>query len=134
METCTQVFCNWTLPDLIGRFCIFSVWGYYMGKSVIHSPGKTWAQIVAGVFLCVFIHMWMHYGDVPHMDIHDAVAYPAAFDAGRQNLFQYGIKIFIFYLFAGYVGYCTGRQKAGEKAAELDRVLAGLKKLETERG
>jgi len=132
METYAYVFCDWILLDMAGRFFIFCVWGYYMGKSVTDSPNTTWALTFLGVLLCAFIHTWTHFCDLPQLDVYDAGLYNESIETARQELWQYGIKIFIFYLPASTIGYRAGRQKAKIKTAELNRALATLKKLETE--
>lgn len=132
MEPYTYVFCDWTLLDLAGRFFMFCVWGYSMGKSVIHSPNKTWTVTFLGVLFCVFIHTWMHFCDLPQPDAYDGGLYTESAASAGTDLITYGIKVFIFYLTASLMGYRAGRQKAKVEIAELNRVLATLKKLEAD--
>lgn len=132
METYHYVFCDWTTLDMTGRFFIFCVWGYYMGKSVTDSPNLTWALTFLGVLLCAFIHTWTHFCALPQIDIYDAGLYNESIEAARKELWQYGMKVFVFYLTAGHIGYRAGRQKAKVITAELNRVFETLKKLEAE--
>lgn len=132
METNPYIFCDWTLLDLIGRFIMFCVWGYLMGKSVTHSPNTTWALTFTGVLSCAFIHTWMHFNNLPQYDIYASGLYNESIESAREDLITYGIKVFLFYLTASVIGYRAGRQKAKEKIVELDMVLAALKRWEAQ--
>lgn len=105
------VYCDWTLLDAVGRFLIFSLWGYSMGKSVTHSAKTTWTLTFGGVLACALIHTGMQE--------------PASGTAGDEPIY-YFIKVFVFYLTASIIGYRTGCQKARKTKTELNRIQAAL--------
>lgn len=132
METNAYVFCDWTLLDLVARFCVFFAWGYLRGKNITTSPNRTWALTFTGVVLCAFLHMWIHFCDLSQSYFYEDTGYTEEFEAARKELMAYGLKIFLFYFMASVVGFSKGRQKAAEIIEELDRVNAALKKWEAQ--
>ena len=132
METNAYVFCDWTLLDLIARFCVFFAWGYLRGKDITTSPNRSWVLTFTGVVLVVFLHMWIHYCDLSRHYFYEETGYANEFEVVRKELMAYGFKIFLFYFMASVVGFSKGRQKAMEKIEELDRVNAMLKKWEAQ--
>ena len=118
METATYVYCNWTLLDMIGRFAMFCLWGYYMGKSVTHPAKTTWVLTFAGVLLCAVIHTGMQN--------------PASANTSGEPVY-YFIKVFLFYLTASIIGYRAGQQTAEKTRAYLNRIQDALNRWEAEK-
>jgi hypothetical protein len=130
METATYVFCDWTLFDMIGRFVMFCLWGYYMGKSVTHSERTTWVLTFAGVLACALIHTWMQTGELQQHDPYSSGLHNVASEAAEGELNHYFIKIFLFYLTASTVGYQAGLQIAKKTRENLNRIQAALNRWE----
>ncbi|MCG8633488.1 MAG: hypothetical protein MI863_06645 [Desulfobacterales bacterium] len=126
MESMTPVFCDWTLPDAAGRFIMFSLWGYYMGKSVTNPAKTKWVLTFGGVLACALIHTWMQVGELQQYEM-----YPAGVsDSEGRELIYYFIKVFLFYLTASSLGFSAGQQTAKRIRADLNRVQATLNRWE----
>lgn len=126
METTTYVFCDWTLLDAIGRFLIFGLWGYFMGKSVTHSKATKWVFTFLGVLFCASIHTWMQAGELNQFSSYSSEQYSPIVETDGSDLIFYFIKVFMFYLTASVIGYRTGLRTAEKIKANLKQMEAFL--------
>lgn len=117
MEVEKALYCGWNIIELSIAFFIFFLWGRMWGKNLRVPQWKPLAFLIFGVIVCSAFMMatyGYHYEVTEqHDDWHEG-RYVQDFEPTKKERYEYGSKVFLFFLALSLIGYFSGREMARE--------------------
>lgn len=124
------VYCDWNIVELAVGFCIFYLWGRSWGKDLRIPKWKASIFVICGA-LAASVFLMLTYGY--HYEVYEDYGewqngeYIRDFDVSKLERYQYGLKVFVFFLVSSLLGYYSGKEKAREMEESYERLLEKMR-------